>query len=211
MEGKKEVLGLWVAGSEGAKFWMHVLTELKQRGVQDVLIAVCDGLTGFPRAIEAVFPRTTVQTCIVHMVRNSLRFVSWKNRKPVARELRTVYTATSEDQARAALTRFEEGEWGQKYPTIGASWRARWDQVVPFLAFGPDIRRAVYTTNAIESLNRQLRKTLKTRGHFPTDQSAVKLLWLALERASRKWTYPIKEWDMALQQLAIHFPGRLPL
>ena len=211
MEGKKEVLGLWVAGSEGAKFWMHVLTELKHRGVQDVLIAVCDGLTGFPRAIETVFPRTTVQTCIVHMVRNSLRFVSWKNRKPVARELRAIYTAASEDQAGAALTRFEEGEWGQKYPTIGASWRTRWDQVVPFLAFGPDIRRAVYTTNAIESLNRQLRKTLKTRGHFPTDQSAVKLLWLALERASRKWTYPIKEWDMALQQLAIHFPGRLPL
>ena len=211
MQGTKEVLGLWVAGTEGAKFWMHVLMELKQRGMQDTLIAVCDGLTGFPQAIEAVFPQTTVQTCIVHMVRNSLRFVSWKNRKAVAKELRAIYTAQNEELAEAALTAFEEGEWGQKYPTIAASWRSRWAQVTPFLEFGPDIRRAVYTTNTIESLNRQLRKTLKTRGHFPTDQAAIKLMWLALERASKKWTYPIKHWDMALQQLAIHFPKRLPL
>ena len=211
MMGRKEVLGLWVAGTEGAKFWLHVLTELKNRGVEDILVAVCDGLTGFPNAIEATFPRTTVQTCIVHMIRNSLRFVSWKNRKAVARELRAIYTAATESQAEAALTRFEECEWGRKYPSIARSWRTRWEHVVPFLAFGPDIRRAIYTTNSIESLNRQLRKTLKTKGHFPTDQAAVKLLWLGLERASKKWTYPFKAWDMALQQLDAHFPGRLHL
>ncbi len=211
MKGCKEVLGLWVAGTEGAKFWLHVLTELKNRGVEDILVAVCDGLTGFPNAIEAAFPRTTVQTCIVHMIRNSLKFVSWKTRKAVARELRAIYTAATESQAEAALTHFEECEWGRKYPSIARSWRARWEYGVPFLAFGPDIRRAIYTTNSIESLNRQLRKTLKTKGHFPTDQAAVKLLWLGLERASRKWTYPFKHWDMALQQLDTHFPDRLPL
>lgn len=211
MSGRKEVLGLWVAGSEGAKFWLHVLTELKSRGVQDILVAVCDGLTGFPDAIEAAFPRTTVQTCIVHMIRNSLRFVSWKNRKAVARELKTIYTAATADQAEAALRAFEECEWRRKYPSIARFWRSRWAQVVPFFAFGPDIRRAIYTTNAIEALNRQLRKVLKTKGHFPTDQAAIKLLWLGLERASRRWTYPVKQWDLALQQLALHFPDRLPL
>ncbi len=211
MEGRKEVLGLWMAGTEGAKFWLHVLTELKNRGVEDILIAVCDGLTGFPDAIEAAFPQTTVQTCIVHMVRNSLRHVGWTHRKAVARELKTIYRAATEAEAEVALTVFEQGEWGRKFPSIARSWRRRWEQVIPFFAFGPDIRRAIYTTNAIESLNRQLRKVIKTKGHFPTDQAAIKLLWLGLERASKKWTYPIQKWDLALQQLDIHFPNRLSL
>ena len=211
MQGTKEVLGLWVARTEGAKFWLHVLTELKNRGVEDVLVAVCDGLTGFPDAIEAAFPRTTVQTCIVHMIRNSLRYVSWTNRRAVAQGLKAIYTAATVDEAEAALSAFEAGEWGQKFPSIAVSWRRRWEQVIPFLSFGPDIRKALYTTNAIEALNRQLRKVIKTRGAFPTENAAVKLLWLGLERASKKWTYPIKQWDLALQQLAIHFPDRLPL
>lgn len=211
MEGRKEVLGLWIAQTEGAKFWLHVLTELKNRGVEDILVAVCDGLTGFPDAIAAAFPQTTVQTCIVHMVRNSLRYVSWGNRKAIAAELRKIYRSATVDEAEAALTAFEESDWGTAYPSISRSWRTRWEQVIPFFAFAPEIRRAIYTTNAIEALNRQLRKTLKTRGAFPTEEAAVKLLWLSLERASRTWTMPIRQWDLALQQLAIHFPNRLSL
>ena len=211
MHGRKEALGLWMADSEGSKFWLHVLTELKNRGVEDVLIAVCDGLTGFPDAIAAALPQTTVQTCIVHMVRNSLRYVAWSNRKAVARELRVIYKAPTEAQAEAALTAFEEGEWGKKFPSIARSWRRRWEQVIPLFAFDEHIRRAIYTTNAIESLNGQLRKTIKTRGHFPTEQAAIKLLWLGLERASKKWTYPIKKWDIALQQFDLRFPDRLNL
>ncbi len=211
MQGQKEVLGLWVAQNEGAKFWLHVLTEMQARGVEDMLIAVCDGLTGFPDAINAVFPRTTVQTCIVHMQRNSLRFVSWTNRKAVSRELKRIYRAATVEEGESALTAFEEGEWGKKYPSIAKSWRTRWEQVIPFFAFAPEIRRAMYTTNAIEALNRQLRKVIKTRGAFPTEEAAVKLLWLGLERAQRRWTMPIRHWDLALQQFNIHFPDRVPL
>jgi putative transposase len=210
LEGKKEVLGLWVAQTEGAKFWIQVITELKTRGVEDILIACCDGLKGFPDAIESVFPQTVVQTCIVHMIRNSLRHVAYTNRKAVVKDLRPIYSAVDDVQAAAALEAFE-AKWSAKYPTIGRSWRDAWTRVTPFFAFAPEIRKAIYTTNAIEALNRQLRKVLKTRGLFPTDDAAIKLLWLALDRASGKWTMPIRRWDMALQQFAIHFPGRLSL
>jgi putative transposase len=210
MSGKKEVLGLWMADTEGAKFWLHVITELSNRGVQDILIACCDGLKGFPEAIESVFPKTLVQTCVVHMIRHSLNLVSWSRRKEVARDLKTVYTARTVEQAEKALTAFE-AKWGSKYPSIGKSWRSSWERITPFFAFPEDIRRAIYTTNAIEALNRQLRKILKTRGHFPSDEAAIKLLWLALDKASKKWSMPIRKWDLALQQLAIHFEGRVTL
>jgi putative transposase len=210
LRGTKEVLGLWMADNEGAKFWLHVITELSNRGVQDVLIACCDGLKGFPEAIESVFPQTVVQTCIVHMIRHSLRLVSWSRRKEVAGDLKAVYSADTVDQAEIALEAFE-AKWDDKYPSISKSWRSNWERITPFFAYQPDIRRAIYTTNAIESLNRQLRKVLKTRGHFPSDESALKLLWLALDKASKKWTMPIKQWDLARQQLAIHFEGRLSL
>ena len=207
-KGRKVVMGLWLAQTEGAKFWLHVLTELKNRGVEDILVLCCDGLKGFPEAIAAAFPRTTVQTCIVHMVRNSLRLVAWKNYKAVTRDLRPIYTADTVSQAEAALDAFER-TWGAQYPSIGKSWRANWDRVIPFFAFTKEIRRVVYTTNAVESLNRQLRKVLKTRSSFPTDEAALKLIWLALGKASQKWTYPIQNWDVAIQQFAIHFDGRI--
>jgi putative transposase len=210
MEGTKEVLGLWIAQTEGAKFWLEVITELKTRGVEDILIACCDGLKGFPDAIESIFPQTVVQTCIVHMIRNSLRLVAFTNRRAMVKDLRPIYTAVNEEQAAIALDVFES-KWSSKYPSIGRSWRAAWPRVTPFFAFPPEIRKAIYTTNAVEALNRQLRKVLKTRGQFPTDDAAIKLIWLALERASRKWTKPIARWDMALQQFTIHFPGRLAL
>jgi putative transposase len=210
MQGTKEVLGLWMAGSEGAKFWLHVITELKNRGVEDVLIACCDGLKGFPEAIEAVFPETIVQTCIVHMIRNSLRFVAWGTRKSVANDLKPVYQADTEDLAIKALARFER-EWGDKYPSIVRSWRNNWERVCPFFAFPKDIRKAIYTTNAIEALNRQLRKALKPKGHFPTQASVYKVMYLALIQAEKKWTMPIRKWDLALQQFDIHFSGRLSL
>lgn len=210
MSGKKEVLGLWIAGAEGAKFWLHVITELKNRGVDDFLIACCDGLKGFPEAIEAVFPATIVQTCIVHMIRNSLRFVAYDRRRKVARGLRPIYQADTEEAARSALAQFDQ-EWGDKYPSITRSWTNNWERISPFFAFPKDIRRAIYTTNAIEALNRQLRKSLKPKGHFPTDASVYKILYLALNEAQKKWTMPIKKWDMALQQFDIHFNGRLSL
>jgi putative transposase len=210
MEGKKEVLGLYMAGTEGAKFWLQVITELKNRGVDDILIACCDGLKGFPEAIEAVFPHTVVQTCIVHMVRNSMRFVSYGARRKLARGLKAIYRADTLQQAEAALDAFEV-EYGAAYPAIVRSWRANWDRVTPFFEFGPDIRRAIYTTNAIEALNRQLRKVLKTKGPLPTEDAAMKLLWLALRQATARWSMPIKKWDLALQQLAIRFEGRLTL
>ena len=210
MEGKKEVLGIWISRNEGAKFWMSVITELRNRGVQDILIACCDGLKGFPEAIEAVFPQTTVQTCIVHMIRGSLRTVATKERKPVAADLKSIYQAPTAQAAEKALERFES-TWDKRYPMIGRSWRANWVRVIPFFEYSPEIRRVIYTTNAIESLNNQLRKTLKRRGVFPHDESAIKLLWLALHRASAKWTMPIREWGPALQQLAIHFEGRVPI
>mgnify|MGYP001548407092 CR=1 FL=1 len=210
MEGRKEVLGMWMAQSEGAKFWLEVLTDLRNRGVQDILIACCDGLKGLPEAIEASFPNTVVQTCIVHMIRNSLRYVPWKQRKAVAAALRPIYTALNVDEAERALEAFEAA-WDATYPMIGRSWRANWERVIPFLAFPLELRRVIYTTNAIEALNRQVRKVIKNRGHFPSDEAAMKLLYLAIDRASRKWSMPVRNWGMALGQLAIHFEGRVAL
>jgi len=210
MQGVKEVLGLWMSGSEGAKFWLHVITELKARGVEDVLVACCDGLKGFPEAIEAVFPQTIVQTCIVHMIRSSLRLVAWGNRRQLAQGLKPVYQAATADDALEALEAFEQS-WGSQYPSIVRSWRTNWERVTPFFAFSPEIRRAIYTTNAIEALNRQLRKAIKPKGHFPTEDAAMKVMYLALNHASKKWTMPIRSWDLALQQFAIHFEGRVNL
>jgi putative transposase len=210
IQGTKEVLGLWLESNEGAKFWLKIMTELKNRGIADMLLVCCDGLKGFPEAVEAAFPRSTVQTCIVHMIRNSVRFVAWADRKPVVNALKPIYSADTETAAEAALTAFERG-LGQRYPMIGKSWRANWQRVIPFLAFPRDIRKAIYTTNAIESLNFQLRKIIKTRGHFPSDDAAFKLLYLALSRAQEKWTMPIRNWKNALNQFAVHFEGRLPI
>ena len=210
IQGTKEVLGLWLESNEGAKFWLKIMTELKNRGIADMLLVCCDGLKGFPEAIEAAFPRSTVQTCIVHMIRNSIRFVAWADRKPVVNALKPIYAADTEAAAEAALTAFERG-LGQRYPMIGKSWRSNWQRVIPFLAFPRDIRKAIYTTNAIESLNFQLRKIIKTRGHFPSDDAAFKLLYLALSRAQEKWTMPIRNWKNALNQFAVHFEGRLPI
>jgi putative transposase len=210
LQGTKEVLGIWLETNEGAKFWTKVITELSNRGVQDMLIVCCDGLKGFPEAIEAVFPNSVVQTCIVHMIRNSLRFVSWKDRKAVARDLRPIYSAPSAEAAEEALAAFE-ASWDDKYPMISQSWRRNWERVTPFLAFPADIRKVIYTTNAIESLNSQLRKVLKNRGHFPNDDAAIKLLYLALRNASKRWTRPIKNWPRALNQFSVYFEGRLPV
>ena len=205
-EGDKEVLGLWIEQTEGAKFWLKVMNELKTRGVQDVLIAVVDGLKGFPEAIGASFPQTIVQTCIVHLIRNSLAFVSWKDRKAVLPGLRAIYRA---DTAEAALVELEafEAEWGRRYPAIGQSWRRAWQHVVPLFAFPPAIRRMIYTTNAVESLHRSLRKIIKTRGSFPTDEAAVKLLFLAIRNAGVRWRRPVA-WTAALGQFAILFGDR---
>lgn len=210
LEGKKELLGLWMAKNEGAKFWLEILTDLKNRGLEDVLIMCCDGLKGFPEAIEAALPLTVVQTCIVHMIRHSLRHVPWKERRTVAKDLKEIYTALNEESALQALQEFEV-RWGETYPMVVRSWRSNWERITPFLAFPQDIRRVIYTTNAIESLNRQVRKVLKNRGHFPSDQAAMKLVYLALEKASQKWTMPIRQWGRALNQLAIHFEGRIPV
>jgi len=210
MRGLKEVLGLWVAETEGAKFWLSVITELKNRGVQDVFIACVDGLKGFPEAIEAVFPRTQVQTCIVHLLRNSLSYVSYKERKAVAEDLKKIYQAATADEAERQLVQFETN-WSARYPMIGKSWRAQWTRVIPFFAFPPEIRRAIYTTNAIESLNMTLRKIIKNRALFPSDEAVFKLLYLSLRNISKKWTMPIQNWGLAINQFAIHFEGRVPL
>lgn len=209
MAGNKEVLGLWLEDTEGAKFWLKILTEVKNRGVLDILILCCDGLKGFPEAIEAVFPKATIQTCIVHMIRNSIRFVTWKDQKAVAAALKPIYGAQTEVLAEAALTAFESSALGARYPMIAKSWRSNWQRVIPFLAFPRDIRRVIYTTNAIESLNFSLRKIIKSRGHFPNEEAATKLLYLALVRAEQKWTRPIWKWKDALNQFAVHFEGRL--
>ena len=211
MAGTKEVLGLWLEGAEGAKFWLKILTELKNRGVQDILILCCDGLKGFPEAIEAVFPKAVIQTCIVHMIRNSLRFVSYKDRKAVAGAIKPIYAAQTDVLAEAALSVFETSEFGMRYPTIGKSWRANWQRVIPFLAFPREIRKVIYTTNAIESLNYSLRRIIKTRGHFPSEEAATKLLYLALVRAEHRWTMPIRDWRSALNQFSVHFDGRFPI
>jgi len=209
MRGLKQVLGLWVAETEGAKFWLRVCNELRNRGVQDILFACVDGLRGLPQAIEAAFPAAVVQTCIVHMIRGSLRLVGWKNKRALAKSLRPVYSAPTEEDALEALRRFDD-EWGKKYPSIAKSWRDNWSRISPFFGYSPELRRAIYTTNPIEGLHRQLRKVLKTRGAFPSENAAVKVLWLAVDRMSRKWTYPKQNWDIIVQQLHIHFGDRLP-
>jgi putative transposase len=208
LEGERDVLGIWFQKTEGAKFWLQVLTDLKTRGVSDVLVCCVDGLTGFPDAIEAVYPNTWVQTCIVHQIRNSLKFVPYKDRRAVARDLKPIYTAVDRDDAWEALERFAE-TWDAKYPMISQSWTEHWERIVPFLAFPPDLRRAVYTTNTIEALNRQIRKIIKTRGSFPNEDSARKLLYLAITRAQRKWRHTY-DWSSALAAFRIHFGDRIP-
>lgn len=210
VEGQKEVLGLWLEETEGAKFWLSVVTELKNRGVEDILIACVDGLKGFPQAIEAVFPQATVQTCIVHMIRNSTRYVSWKDRKQVARDLKPVYTAVDREEAEVALTAFEAA-WGRQYPMITQSWRSNWERVVPFLDFPPDLRKILYTTNAIESFNARVRKLVNGKGHFSTDDAAFKVIYLAVVAAEKRWTRRPQGWAQAVNQLALHFEGRLPI
>lgn len=210
-EGTKEVLGLWIEQTEGAKFWLRVMTELKSRGVADVLLAVVDGLKGFPEAITAVFPQTTVQTCIVHLLRYSLDFVTWQDRKRVAGALKAIYRAPTAEAARAALDAFAASEWGRKYPPIAPAWRRHWEQVIPLFAHPPAIRRLLYTTNAIESLHMQLRKALKVRGHFPNDEAATKLIYLVLRNISRRWRNAPKEWKEAMNQFAILYPDRFTL
>jgi len=209
LRGLKEVLGIWVQQTEGAKFWLQVVTELKNRGVQDILIACVDGLKGFPDAINAVFPQTDVQLCIVHMVRNSLKFVSWKDKRELAKDLRKVYRAVSEEQAKEKLDEFSR-KWDDRYSMVSKSWRENWENLIPFLAYPEDIRKAIYTTNAIESMNMSLRKVTKNRGSFPNDDAVVKLMYLALRNISKKWTMPIRDWGKALNQFAIIFDGRVP-
>jgi transposase-like protein len=203
-EGQKEVLGLWIAENEGAKFWMGVLNELKNRGVEDILIACMDGLTGFPEAVRAVYPDTRVQLCIVHMVRNSTKFVSWKDLKKVCADLKAIYSAATEEAGRDALEEFGK-IWNAKYPMIYQSWDSHWDDLSEFFKYPPEIRKAIYTTNAIESLNYQLRKVTKNRSTFPNDDAIFKILYLAIRNASEKWTMPIRDWGMALNQFAIIF------
>jgi putative transposase len=207
-DGRKEILGLWIEQTEGAKFWLRVMNELKNRGVEDVLIAVVDGLKGFPDAITAVFPQAQVQTCIVHLIRSSLDFVSYKDRREVAAALKEVYKAKDADAGAAALEAFAEGEWGRKYPAIAMAWRRHWSAVIPFFAFPIDVRRIIYTTNAIEALNAKLRRAVRTRGHFPTDDAALKLLFLVLNLAEQEWRMPPREWAMARAQFAILFDER---
>lgn len=207
-DGTRDILGLWIEQTEGAKFWMKVFADLKARGCQDILIAVTDGLKGMSEALAAVFPATTLQTCIVHLIRHSLDFGNWKERKPLATALRPIYTAPSADAAAAALDDFERSPWGVKFPTVVASWRRAWPQVIPFFAFPPDVRRLIYTTNSLESVHAQLRKIIKTRGHFPNDEAAVKLLWLALRNITAKWERTAYYWRPAMNQFAILYEGR---
>ena len=208
LDGDRDVLGMWFQETEGAKFWMQVLTDLKQRGVRDILIACVDGLTGFPEAIEAIFPKTTVQTCIVHLIRNSLKYVPRREREQVARDLKPIYTAKDADQAHAELEAFDE-KWGARFPVITQAWLNSWEHVIPFLAFPAEVRRVIYTTNAIEALNRQLRKAIKTKGSFPNDDAARKLVYLALQNATPQWTR-CQNWTTALLALKIHFGDRVP-
>ncbi len=209
MEGIKDVLGMWAAETEGAKFWLSILTELKNRGVKDILIACVDGLKGFPEAIEAAFPETQVQLCVVHLVRHSLNFVSWKQRKEMADDLKEIYSASTVEQAEANLEAFGE-KWDVTHPKVSQSWRNNWQRIIPYFAYPPQIRRVIYTTNTIESLNMSLRKVTKNRGSFPNDEAMFKLLYLALTNISKKWTMPIKDWKSALNQFSIMFEERLP-
>ena len=208
MDGQREVLGMWFQQTEGAKFWMQVLSDLKQRGVRDILICCVDGLKGFPEAIEAIFPDTEVQTCIVHLIRHSLKYVPRREYDKVTKDLKPIYTATDVDAAERALEAFEE-RWGQRFPPIVQAWRDSWEYVIPFMAFEPDVRRVIYTTNPIEALNRQLRKAIKTKGHFPNEEAARKLIYLAIINATPKWT-KVAGWTKALLAFKIHFGDRLP-
>jgi transposase-like protein len=207
-DGSRDILGLWIENTEGAKFWMKVFNDLKTRGVADILIAVTDGLKGIPQALGAVFPATTLQTCIVHLIRNSLDYASWKDRKALAAALKPVYTAVNADSAAQALDEFEAGPWGQRFPNIVATWRRAWDRVIPFFAFPPAVRKLIYTTNAIESLHSQLRKIIKTRGHFPNDDAATKLIWLALRNITANHGRSVREWREAMNQFAILYEER---
>ena len=207
-DGTRDILGLWIENTEGAKFWMKVFNDLKTRGVADILIAVTDGLKGIPEALAAVFPATTLQTCIVHLIRNSLDYASWKDRKALAAALKPIYTAPSAEAAAAELDALEAGPWGKRFPTVVATWRRAWDRVIPFFAFSPAVRRVIYTTNAIESLHSRLRKIIKTRGHFPSDDAATKLLWLALRNITADWGRAAKEWKEAMNQFAIAYGER---
>lgn len=207
-DGCRDILGLWIEGAEGAKFWMKVFNDLKTRGVNDILIAVTDGLKGMPEALGAVFPATTLQTCIVHLIRNSLDYASWKDRKALAAALKPIYTAATAEAAQAELDAFEQGPWGQRFPTVVAAWRRAWSHVIPFFAFPPQIRRVIYTTNAIESIHAQLRKIIKSRGHFPSDDAATKLIWLALKNITADWGRASKGWKEAMNQFAILYDDR---
>ncbi len=207
-DGHKEVLGLWIEQNEGAKFWLRVMNELRNRGTEDIMLAVVDGLKGFPDAITAVFPEAVVQTCIVHLLRNSMDFVSWKDRKPLASALKGIYRAVDAKAAEAALSAFEASEWGQRYPAIGQSWRRVWAEVIPFFAFPEAVRKILYTTHAIEALNSKLRRAVRARGHFPSDDAATKLLYLILNRSEKEWKMPPREWSMAKAQFAVIFGER---
>jgi len=207
-DGARDILGLWIENTEGAKFWMKVFNDLKTRGVGDILIAVTDGLKGMGEALGAVFPATTLQTCIVHLIRNSLDYASWKDRKALAAAIRPIYAAVSAETAEAALDAFEQGTWGRKFPTVVAAWRRAWDRVIPFFAFPLEVRRVIYTTNAIESVNAQVRKIIKTRGHFPSDDAASKLIWLALRNITADWGRPVRHWKEAMNQFAILYADR---
>jgi putative transposase len=209
LSGTKELLGMWMTQNESAKFWLQVMTKLQNRGLKDIFIACCDGLTGFPDAIEAVFPKAQVQLCIVHMVRNSLSYVSYKDRKAVAADLKRVYTVSTESEAEQRLVEFAE-KWDKQYPTISRSWLNHWQRVIPFFAFPPEIRKAIYTTNAIESMNMTLRKVIKNHRTCPTDESALKVVFLAMHNISKKWTMPIRDWKPALNRFAIEFGDRFP-
>ena len=207
-DGTRDILGIWIENTEGAKFWMKVFNDLKTRGVHDILIAVTDGLKGMPEALGAVFPATTLQTCIVHLIRNSLDFANWKERKALAAAIKPIYTAVSAEAAQAELDTFEAGPWGQKFPTVVGAWRRAWDKVIPFFAFPPEVRRVIYTTNAIESVNARLRKIIKTRGHFPSDYAATKLIWLALRNITEDWGRAGHNWKAAMNQFAILYEDR---
>ena len=206
--GHKEVLGLWIEQTEGAKFWLRVMNDIRNRGTEDILIAVIDGLKGFPEAIEAVFPQTSVQTCIVHLLRYSMHFASWKERKPLAAALRPIYRAANAEEARLQLEEFAAGPWGQKYPMIVDSWKRNWEHIVPFFAFPDFVRKIIYTTNQIESLHSRVRKAVQVRGHFPSDEAATKLIWLVLRNVAAKWIRPPRFWIDVRAQLAIHFGDR---
>jgi putative transposase len=207
-DGSRDILGLWIENTEGAKFWMKVFNDLKTRGVADILIAVTDGLKSMPEALAATYPATTLQTCIVHLIRNSLDYANWKERKALGRALKPIYTAVSAESAEAELATFEAGPWGQKLPTVSASWRRAWTNVIPFFAFPPEVRRVIYTTNAIESVNSRLRKIIKTRGHFPSDEAASKLIWLALRNITAGWGCGVASWKLAMNQFAILYQDR---